>query len=489
MAFKTIEAQAEFQNLIGGRELLLSTKTFAVPSPFYPDFLTKVPDSNLFDVTTAVSKAKGAVGECARLSFERREEILQNASRGLKFSSFDKEYVVKMMGMPLASVERHLQEAALVLKEVPQVVRERIGVAHGRIARHPVKGRDLFKFLEPVQGFVYVVTPGNDARVVAHVASWLVTVGLPGIFKVSKNDMLISQKVLRALIDAGYPANGLQLLCWDTAKPDSHVLNFSLVDASRVVWAFGSTDTVDNLLRYEEKHIGGQTIKLDHFSDKIVLRHISGRSAAVVDSGVDLNKATDLTLESAFDWPIGCNSLKAVFDASGQHEEFMAKLKERAEKLAKHTGDPLKEGTRVGYVDDKTLAFVSKRMHELKKLGLLSVQTGQELSHIQSTPFLFSTHDVHSEFLANELSIYLLTVKKSSSFEKAVEEMNETAGQYKRLAASVFSEDETKILRTQLHAHHVKRMRHTTELDVIFHEGQDYLHKLTEPQVHRVQYR
>jgi len=486
MVFKTVEAQAEFQNLIGGRELLISTKTFPVFSPFYPDFLTKVPDSNLFDVTAAISKAKGAVSECARLSFEKREEILQNASRSLKFSSFDREYVVKMTGMPITSVNRHLQEAALVLKEVPQVVRERIGVAHGRIARHPVKGRDLFKFLEPVQGFVYVVTPGNDVRVVAHVAAWLATVGMAGIFKVSKNDLLISQKVLRALIDAGYPANGLQLLCWDTSKPDSHVLNFSLVDASKVVWAFGNTDTVDNLLRYEERHIGGQTIKVDHFSDKIVLRHISGRSAAIVDTGVNLSNAADMAVESAFSWPIGCNSLKAVFDASDQHEEFMAKLKERAEKLSAHAGDPLKEDTRVGYVDFKTLAFVSKRMRELMKLGLLSVQAGKELNHMQSTPFLFSTNDVHSEFLANEFSIYLLTVKKSPSFNKAVEELNETTGPNKRLSVSIFSEDETKVLRTRLHAHHVKRMRHTTELDILFHEGQDYLHKLTEPQIHRV---
>ena len=486
MTSKEIVDDLRFQNLIGGKELLLSTKTFQVTSPFYPDFITVVPDSNVFDITTAISKAKTAIGICSQLSFEERENILKKASNNLKFSQREKEYVVKMTGMPLYYVEKNLDAIPLILKEIPQIIRERIGVRHGRIARHPMNERDIFKFLEPISGFVYSVTPGNDVRVVADVAAWLVTIGLSGVFKVSKNDLLISQKVIRAIIDAGYPAGALHVVCWDTSTPDSHLLNFSLVDACKVVWPFGNNETVDRLLRYEYKTIGNERIPLDHFSDKIVLRHATGRAAAIVDADIDIKKTANIIFESAFEWPIGCNSLKAVFDSSGQHEELLSQMVDRIENISKYTGDPMDNKTRVGYVDENTLTGILKRIEELKRLTMLSLISGETRTKIQTTPYVLETHDLHSEFLSNEYSAYLLTFKKSASFEKAVAEVNETAGVHKRLAISVFSVDETKVLKTHLRAHHIKRMRHTTELDILFHEGQDYLHKLTEPQIHRV---
>ena len=116
MTSKEIVDDLRFQNLIGGKELLLSTKTFQVTSPFYPDFITVVPDSNVFDITTAISKAKTAIGICSQLSFEERENILKKASNNLKFSQREKEYVVKMTGMPLYYVEKNLDAIPLILK-------------------------------------------------------------------------------------------------------------------------------------------------------------------------------------------------------------------------------------------------------------------------------------------------------------------------------------------------------------------------------------
>ncbi len=472
----------ELFNILGEVERTNRGKTFEVASPFYPDYVTSVQDTGIFEIKSAISKSRNSAAVCNRLSFEQKKDILKNAAKALKFSAEDFEYVVKMTGMPLKSVGKYVSEIPHTLAGVPDSIENRIGVKYGKIARHPIAGSDMFKFLEPIDGFVYAVTPGNDPRVVSLVVSWLVTLGIPGVLKVSKNDMLISKKVVRAVLDSGYPPGGLNLLCWDTSKPGARKLNFDLVDASTAVWAFGDSVTVDNILRFEE--VGGGH-KIDHFSDKIVLRHGSGRAAAICDESINRGNAAGIITESALNWPIGCNSLKAVFDANDKHEELLGILHERFRKMV--VGDPMDKKTDVGYANPKTLEYVFNKISQLKMIGLVDQRCGELLSDVQSTPILLNTKDKYSNFLSKEYPVYILAVKECASFNEAVDEVNESAGNSKRISVSVFSEEEEKVLRTFLKAHHIKRFRPTTELDALFcHEGNDYLHKLTIPQVHRV---
>lgn len=475
---------AVFNNFIGGKESLLSKKTFEVGSPFYSDYIINVPDSNLFDLKSATSRARSAIETCNKLHFDDKREILKNASERIKFSNDDLEYIVKMTGMPIARVEKYTNEIPIILNAVYEAVEKRIGVRYGKIARHPIPDYDIFKFLEPTHGFVYAVTPGNDPRVVPFVASWLVTLGIPCIFKVSKNDILTAQKVIHTIIESGYPAGGLGMLCWDTSKENSKKLNFDLVDSSQVVWAFGDNNTVDNLLRFEEVENGH---RIDHFSDKIILRHATGRAAAICDSKIDQEKIADMITESALYWPIGCNALKAVFDANDKHGELVQILAEKFNKLT--VGDPMDKMTEVGYADSRILKYVFKRINELKLFGLIEPNTGKLISDIQASPIMLKTRDKLSEFLSREFLVYILTVKQCASFDEAVNEVNESSGSTKRIAIAVFSDEEDKVLRTTLRAHHIKRLRHTTELDILFHEGNDYLHKLTVPQIHRVKWK
>lgn len=470
-----------FSNLVSGKEVILSGKRFEVASPFYPEFVTKVPDSNLFDLKTCVSKAKSSAIEISKLSFGDRAEILRKTAKNIRFDSEDLEYVVKMTGMPITFVEKQLQDIKNLLLALPELIENTLGNRHGRIAGKVLDNHDLFKILYPIDGIVYSVTPANDPRIVSFISAWLVCLGIPGIIKPAKTDFLIAQKVIKKIIENGYPASGLNILGWNTSGENATKINFSLVDAAKAVWVFGDDTTVDNLLRFED--INGH--RVDHFSDKIVLRHSTGRAAAVCDENIESKKIVNIITESCLEWPIGCNSLKAIFDASKQSNELTAMLNERFSRLEKETGNPFKHKTKVGFVDKQTLTNVSKRIKELESLRLLKKLQGKQISELQSTPFLLATEDKHSEFLAKEFSIYVLALKKCASFEEAVSEANESAGSNKRLAISVFSEDGEKVLKTNLHAHHIKRMRHSTELDILFHEGNDYLHRLTIPQIHR----
>ena len=470
------------KNLIAGKETS-GGNTFTVNSDFYERFNTRVEDATIFDIKMATSKAKAIAKECNQIPFEDRKKILNTAAKKIRFSTEDLEYIVQYTGMPIAQVKKNIEEIKITLQIIPELVEKRIGIKHGKIARKPIVGENFFKVLNPINGFTYAVTPANDPRVTAFVSAWLVTLGIPVVFKVAATDVLPAQKIITAIIDSGYPAAGLNQLCWDTKKEEKRRLNFDLVDSAAAIWAFGDNKTVDRLLRLEEIEQGN----IDHFADKIVLRHISGRAAGIYDGVYDAKKTAGIIVESALEWPIGCNAMKAVFDA-GKQGELEQEILEKFKEYEKYTGDPLKEKTKVGYVKPQLNNQVYERIQSLVKLGLITRLSGIKKEARQTTPILLVTEDDHSEFLSKEYSTYILAVKPCDTFETAINDANYSAGDEHRLALSVFSDEEDVILKATLKAHHIKRVRHSTELDLLFHEGNDYLHKLTIPQIHRVSF-
>ena len=471
-------------NLVAGKPALLSGKRFDAASPFYADYVTQAPNSGLFDVKNIASKASAAAKDCQALSFDERQAILERAARKLDANSPKLlEYVVKMTGMPLHYARKHMRDAANVIAHVPALVRKRLNLKTSSLHHHPVPGEDYYVNYHPLDGFLYSVTPGNDPRATAFVAAWCATLGIPAVIKPSKNDLMGAHATVSAILNAGYPESGLNLIMWDTTAADAQTKNFSLVDAASAVWAFGDDNTVDQRLRLEDKN----GTRIDHFTGKTILRHASGRGAGVCDEHADLKKSARIIAESAFEWPVACNSLKALFDASGKNGELAALIAAITRReFAAYAGDPMKESTRVGFVEPRLLKHVNNRLCELKRLSLIKeVLPARTLSEKQALPLLLETSDRHSEFLAEEHSLYVLAMKKCASFKEAVAELNESSGSDKRISVSVFCDNEDKVLSTYLHAHHIKRIRHSTELDVLYHEGNDYLHRLTVPQVHR----
>ena len=474
-----------FNNLISGKELLLSGERFDVRSKFYDDYLTKVPNSNVFDIKMAISKAKTAITELSELTFEDRLDILKKASRKIFANSNDLEYAVKMIGMPISSVEEKITDIKKIITTVPEFVAKRFQITHGKIGSLVFNDPNMLEILEPLDGFVYIVTPGNDIRIVPFVIFWLVTLGMAGIIKVSKNDLLISQKITKTVIDSGYPASAVNILCWDTSDERRDRLNFDIIDASKVIWAYGDDNTVDNLLRFEHVQNNGFTYKIDHFSDKVVIRHASGRAAVVCDTNIDIEKATDIIVSSALEWPIGCAALKAVFDSNSKHEDLLNMVKEKFDRVSKYIDDPMKSSTKIGYIDPTIISHVFQRARTLEKLGQAEIIHGETYSDIQASPLLTVTKDKNSEFLSTEFSLYITSIKKCESYDQAIKEVNETGTRNKRLVISILSHHPADVLKKNLNAHHIKVFRKTTEVDLLFHEGNDYVRKLTLPQIHR----
>lgn len=512
--------KTQFGNLIGGKEIVLSGKYFDVASPFYPNAKVSVADSSQMDIAMLISKAKKARDECRNLRFEKRHEILKKSSKKINFSDKEMEYEVKMTGMPIKYVSKYLDEIPVLMEELPEIIGKKYGLLDGKIASdlHETKEYHKIEFREPIPGFVYSVMPGNDPRVTALVSTILVSLGLPGIIKPSKFDAPIAHKVVNSIIDAGYPSGALNVVFFDSSSPQANGCNFKLCDASSVIWPFGEDNTVDKILRFEykpvlnlKKFLEEKNIKsinqdfdkfadeiknskgniadyleqetIDHFASKIVLRHASGRCAGILDEDFDVKKAAELITESSMNYPIGCNSMKSVFALKSVYDKLLSYLGEEFEDLEKKTGDPLKSKTEVGYIEPKLVAYMLQRVDELTRTGLINVvRGGEKISDMQVTPILATTDDVHSELLLNETSAYILGLKKCNSFENAVREVNDAAGENKKLTVSILTHN-LNHMKARMHAHHVKINYLTTDIDGIIHEGNDYVMQLTKPQV------
>lgn len=505
-------------NLIGGKQINLSKAYFTVQSPFYDDFKVSVSDAGHLDISIAISNAGHAWEECQKLSFTERADMLEKAAGSLKFSEEEIQSIVKMVGMPEKYVSAQIKQIPELMVAFRNTVLERYGFIDGRLGLDFAESEKFHKieFRLPKKGFAYAITPGNDPRITAVVSTVLALLGIPGIIKPSKTDLIIPLKVAKAIIDAGYPKNGLNVLFFDTGNPRSKDYNFKICDKAAVIWPFGDDNTVDNILRIEKRNVLDidkftndkkiadirkefpkflaelqKTEKsldsyilaqnIDHFANKFVLRHASGRCAGILDDDFDVSLAAKLIMDSSMRYPIGCNSMKSVFAVGPAFDKLAETLKKEFSLLDKHVSDPLDPETEVGYIDENTALFLDKRIKELKMLNLISIlHGGQKIGRFQASPLLVSTNDVNSELLINEISGYILCLTKVNSFEEAISQINRISKDNPKLAVSYFTNN-TENMKMHVNAHHVKINYLTTDIDGIVHEGNDYIMQLTRP--------
>lgn len=508
----------KIDNLIGGLPINLGKNYFTVKSQFYDNFEVSIADASNLDISIALSKVRQSWEECQKLSFEERVEVLKKAADSLKFTEEELDALVKMIGIPRKYTLEQVKQIPEIMTTFWKTISKRYGFIYGRIGLDFMENESFHKieFRIPKKGFIYAITPGNDPRTTVIVSTISVLLGIPVIIKPSKTDNIIPLKTAKAIIDAGYPKNGLIVLFFDSENPKSRESNFKICDEASVIWPFGNEDTIDNLIRLEKRGIfnmdkfmkdkaisdiqkefpkfmaemqkAGNSLNaymltqtIDHFASKLVLRHASGRCAGILDSDFDVERAAKLIMESSMRYPISCTAMKSVFVVESAFDRLAGILGQEFAALDAHTSDPLNPETDVGYIDVKTISFLEKRIDELKRLQLISVlHGGKRLNQTQLTPLLVSTNDVNSELLINEIPGYILCLIKVPSFKDAVSHVNRIAQEAPKLAVSYFTNN-PEHMRLHVNAHHVKINYLTTDIDGVVHEGNDYIMQLTRP--------
>ncbi len=505
-------------NIIGGASVNLSGKYFKVRSQFYKDFEIEVPDAEYIDISIAISKVKQSWDISQALSFKERVNIVNKASKNLKFSKSEIESVVKLIGMPVKYVEEQIYQIPKIMANSWKLISSRYGFKYEKIGLDFIEN-DIFHKIEfriAKKGFIYAITPGNDPRITGLITTIMVLLGIPGIIKPSKTDNIIPQKVVNAFIDAGYPKNSLAVIFFNSEKENAKELNFKICDDADIIWPFGDDDTINNLIRLEKKemldidrftkdknvnpktefpkflnelqkmkNLDGYLVDqmIDHFSSKTILSHRSGKCTCILDKNFDLDKAVSIILDSAFRYPIGCNAMKSVFIVNSVFDEFVSLLLKKLNEIERSIGDPLKSTTKIGYIDNKTLTYLKNRLNELKRLQLITlIHGGKFISETQATPILVSTNDINSELLINEIPAYILCLTKIDSFAEGVEKINNIAKNNPKLAVSYLTTN-TDHMKMYVNAHHLKINYLTTDIDGIIHEGNDYIMQLTRPYV------
>lgn len=501
----------EYKNLIGGNTFSFG-KPFEARSSFY-DYTVLVHGANEFDIDLAVRFARSSQNKLKELGYLGRKEILKRIGDSLTFDKEDIEHAVKMMGMPVQYVRLYAQEVPQMLGHYSDTLEQRYQVINGKLAR-VFPERNSIEIKEPRDGFVYSIVPSNDPRALAFVFSVVGTIGISAVLKVSKNELPVAQRIAREAIAQGYPANALNLLCWDTDdKKRAQELHFYMFSkhSPEFFIPFGNDETIDQQLRYKQKKV----VRLEDIADVMsrhhgqnlddsiissllneinessgtesidaltgnVFRHTSGNCAVIVDGFSD--KAVELTGYSSFEYPISCKSAKASYLVGSQKDFELYKL--GLANFAKRLiiGDPLKEKTQVGFVDSELLDQTLKKVEELRSLGQLEiVYGGERVGKNQATPLIVATDDPESPFLTKETSIYMLALRRVDSIEHAIRECN-MPGYKQRLAVSIITDRSQpevvkSILDLNCDQYHINEI--TRSLHPPLHQGVNYLERMS----------
>ncbi len=503
----------KIDNFIGGEGLNLSKKYFELENEFFEDFKVEIANSSSLDISIAISNAKKSFEECQNIKISERINIIKKVSNSIKFTDDEILNIVKIIGMPKKYIYLQIKQIKEIFTEFPKLILDKYGFKYNEIGIDFLENKNTHKieFRIPKKGFVYAITPGNDLRITAIIIMILVLLGIPCIIKPSKKDCIIPNKLIEKVVEYGYPKNGISTIYFDSEKSESKVKNFKICDEASIIWVFGDENTVDNLLRLEKhkvidvekleqdnflKNIQLDVNKLnnslqnyvseqiiDHFNSKIILRHGSGRCSGVLDENYDLESATKMILKSSLTYPIGCNSMKSLYIVGSSYEKMVKILEKEFKNLDKKTSTPINNRTEIGYIDEKTINFLEKRLKELETMGLIKIiHGGKKINKTQMTPLLISTNDLNSELLINEISAYLLCIIKVNSFEEAILQINSITKNNPKLAVSYFTNN-FKHAKMYVNAHHIKINSPTIDIDGIIHEGNDYINQLTRPYI------
>ena len=472
--------EGEFKNFIGGKFISYTHQKFKVNSPFY-DYSFNLPDSDLTDLTLALSSAKVSKEKLETTSLGERVEILKNTANSLDFSGTEIDYAIKMIGMPRNILKQRSEFVKSLFKEIPKIYECRNGYSKeflGKVVngiRNSYEERKGIEYQKPLDGVIAAFLPNNDIAVSAFVLAHTTLTGNAIVMKPSSQEAYFSIKFAKALTDNGYPAGALNVITWDTENKSKKELSYHLIENTSTRIIFGSDDTIRQL-RYKETDNG----IVNYGSKGNFVGFGTGRSKAIVDEDTNVAEvARDLT-EAALYYPIGCNSLKAAFVVKNVFNDVKDEIIKQFNKKTEKIGDPLLDSTEVGYIEQSVLDKYIERVKSAKAFGSIDILYGntKKINNYQISPLLLSSCDETSEFLEQEYPTYVLCLKPVEDFKTAVEEVNRaseiSSEDKKSLVTSIYTKNPMQNIDhiKKINAHHININRPTHFLNFYLpHQG------------------
>jgi acyl-CoA reductase-like NAD-dependent aldehyde dehydrogenase len=486
--------------IVNGSPIMRSP--FSGSSIFYDDYRYLTASAERRDISYAIGCARSA----QRPSLKERLASLEKAAQTFTYSNQHLEHTVRMTGMPIRVVEDFYKQIPDLLRSVPRGAASRFGRTGGPFPHDlEILDEGLYKVLLPQEGFCYAITPGNDPRAAALIAANLAYLGLPFVLRASPRDA-VPPLLIEALVQGGFDPTFASLVYLNPSEPDSTFKNFKLVDASSAVWTFGAAERIDPTLRFEKrgqrvnlnldefteemdlpsvkhvlKNLGTEELlkrirledeMVDHFKEKLILRHSAGNCAGIAWG--DLSETTGQILYQSFACPAVCSAMKSVRVVDGG--EWIQQAADLFKDLV--VGDPLDPTTQVGYIAPRTLD--SLEAMTTANACLISTVGGRRISAQQAEPLLVCAENEAPQFFAQEIPAYVLAARSCEDTDEAIEVINNSTST-PRLAVTLLNAPSSQKLPVllKLNTHAVLVNQPTSQFTPLLHEGNDYLLELS----------
>ncbi len=409
-----------YKMFIGG-EWIRGEKTVEVRNPYNGDVLGALPQATAQQVDRAVAHAYAHRSLMAEMPIHKRAAILEKTAVLL---SANKEKMVRSMilesGKPRKWAEGEVKRGIENLKFAAEACKSIHGETVPMDASAGSEGRLGFWMRVPV-GVVAAIPPFNfPLNLVIHKVAPAIAAGNTIVLKPASNTPGASQILVELLLEAGLPADAIQLVYGNGSQ-----VGAAIVKDERVAKiTFTGSPAVG---KYITKTAGLKKITLE----------LGSNSGVIIDSDADLDQVVPRTVMGSFAFSGQvCISVQRIFVHQKIMDDFIEKFVKAAQ--AQKLGDPLDAATDIGPVISENEAVRLKAWVREAEAQGAKVLTGGKHNGSMFEPTVLIDVKPDMQVMCHEAFGPLVSVIPFNSFEQAVEMVNDSVF---GLQAGVFTQN------------------------------------------------
>jgi len=405
--------------------------TYELTSPIDGTLLAHISQATRQDVEDAIAAAKAFAVEWDRMGWRKHVEIINNAA---DLITERRNLLAALMAM---EVGKNRLEALGDVEETADLMRwnAKEMVDHDGFTT-PMQAMgasgEYYDVLRPY-GVWAVISPFNFPMALAGgPSSGALVAGNCVVFKPAHQGALLGYRLYEIYRDAGVPNAAFHYIPGRGSIVGDIIVHHADVDG---ITFTGSYEVGMGIYR---------TFASEY--PKPVICEMGGKNPAIVTKNADLEKATDGVLRSAFGYGgQKCSAASRVFVEREVYDDFMARLKEKTEKIA--IGNPLERDVYLGpLINEAAVETFQEAADEARKSGTI-VTGGERLTEGDLAKGNFVQPTVvevpdDSWIWKKELFVPFVAVKPFDELSQAIDEANST--EY-GLTAGLYSDDRAEI--------------------------------------------
>ncbi len=416
-----------------------------VRNPYDGALLDTVPSGTAADVDAAVTAAERGYRINRDLPVHERIRILRKAADRIEEGAEDFARTIATEGSKTIrearkEVARAVQTMTISAEEARRIVGETIPFD----SMPGSENRVGYYFRFPI-GIIAAITPFNDPlNLVAHKVGPAIAGGNSVVLKPATVTPLSALKLGRALVDAGLPANVLNIVTGYGSKIGDALVTDPRV---RMISFTGGVEAGEEIV----KKAGLKKIGME----------LGSNTPVIVCSDCDMDKAVELNVSGAF-WAVGqnCIGVQRIYIEKDIYEEFETRFVERTRRMK--VGPQLEEDTDMGpMITEGEAKRIESWVKEAVKKGA-KILTGGERDGAVYAPTVLTDIPPGCKIDKEEVFAPTVNLYPVKDLDEAIEKANDVGF---GLHAGIFTQDINKAF---------KAIRELDVGGVIVNDSSDY---------------